>query len=244
MSYSRVENRELSKRIGRSQSCLWRWASEGCDLRSHASVQRWIEKNKLREPNVAKARRRGVEKAVHPIVRGEDPGAPLPPGNGELPPARQKGAQHALSRLESQEAAAYKRLQLALQRGSPLEIENAQMFWVRCVETLRKLDLSIELARREAEQQIPLRAAQDVILFTSEWLRIAIMQLLSSEGTTLAAGFPSVGALKSAFIERFKGCLDFTLKSSLKTNSPVPSWALQIIKEAWNIRTEDSKPEG
>ena len=70
MAYSEAEILELSKRIGKSRTTLWRWASQGCDLRSHASVQNWLEKNRIRETNVTKSRRRrGLEQSAKP--RGE-----------------------------------------------------------------------------------------------------------------------------------------------------------------------------
>jgi hypothetical protein len=137
--------------------------------------------------------------------------------------------------LEAQEERAHARLEMALTRGDPMAIDAAQRFRLQCSETLRRLDLAVEVARREAEVQVPLKAAQDAVLFVSEWIRISIMVFLSAEGTTMTAGFPSVGGFKIYFIDRFKGILDLTLRGSLKTNSPVPSWALERIKEAWNI---------
>jgi hypothetical protein len=60
-------------------------------------------------------------------------------------PVGKKGAQFALQRLEIEEAQADARLQQALASGNQLEIEQTQVFWVRCVESLRKLDLSMAL---------------------------------------------------------------------------------------------------
>jgi hypothetical protein len=42
------------------------------------------------------------------------------------------------------------------------------------------LDLAVELARREAETQVPLRMAQDAMTAAAEWMRISFMQFLSS----------------------------------------------------------------
>ena len=96
--------------------------------------------------------------------------------NGELPlpPAGSKGAQFALARLESQEAEVYSRLQLALATGNQLEVEQCQLFWVRGVESLRKLDLSIELGRRDLEEMVPKKLACDIALYISDWLRIVL----------------------------------------------------------------------
>ena len=52
-------------------------------------------------------------------------------GNGgtlprTLPPVGKRGAQHALQRIEEQEALGYARLQAALQRNNPVEIQAYQ----------------------------------------------------------------------------------------------------------------------
>ena len=96
----------------------------------------------------------------HPVKSRE---RPEPNGNGEAP-VQETGAQFTLKRLEREEAQAFARLQGALAAGNQLEIEQCQLFWVRCVESLRKLDLSIEVARRDAEMQIPLKTAESAVL--------------------------------------------------------------------------------
>jgi hypothetical protein len=106
---------------------------------------------------------------------------------------------------------------------------------------LRRLDAGVAISRRSEQEMIPLKAAQDTITFVSEWLRVSICVFLSAEGLTLAGGFKTVGELKVYFIERFKGVMFFTLKNSGKTNSPVPPWALERIKIAFNVE-EPQKP--
>ena len=86
-----------------------------------------------------------------------------------------------LERLEREEEQAHRRLQAALAGGNPLSIDAAQSFWLKCSETLRRLDLAVEVARREAETQVPLRVAQDAVTATAEWLRISVTQFLSAE---------------------------------------------------------------
>jgi hypothetical protein len=81
---------------------------------------------------------------------------------------------------------------------------------------------------------IPLEA-QHAVTFFSEWLRISITTFLSAEGLTLAGGIKTVGDLKHYFAERFKGVMFLTLKNAGKTNSPVPPWALERIKIAFNV---------
>lgn len=92
---------------------------------------------------------------------------------------------------------------------------------------LRRLDLAVEVARRQEEIQIPLRVAQDAMTFAAEWMRIAFMEFLSSEGL--------FGEWKHYALTRFKGILDLVVQSSLKTRSPIPNWAAAKIKTAWNV---------
>jgi hypothetical protein len=148
--YSRAEILEHAKRIGKSRTTLRRWVSEGCDLRNHASVQAWIEKNKRRETNVSKSRqRRGVEQRVSSRDPEQSSTAVKRSGNGDtLPSPGKRGATAALERLEEQEERAHARLQIALQGGDPVVIDAAQTYWLRCSEVLRRLDLAVELALR------------------------------------------------------------------------------------------------
>jgi hypothetical protein len=242
MSYSRAEIAELSKRIGRSPSCLWQWAAEGCDLRSYASVQSWITKKKLHERNAGKARagraRRRRRDNNQDTQRASDVPAPervSSVGNGEiLPPAGKRGAAAALERLEASEERAHARLEAALLRGDAVQIAACQDFWLKCSETLRRLDLAVETARREAETQVPLRTACDAQTAAAEWMRISVMQFLSSETLALMA-FKDGGEFRHYFVTRFKGILELTIKNADQTNSPVPLWALERIKIAWNV---------
>jgi hypothetical protein len=69
----------------------------------------------------------------------------------------------ALERLEASEEEAHRRLERAQTGGNPA-IREAQEFWLKCSETLRRLDLAVEIARRQEKSQIPLRTATDVAL--------------------------------------------------------------------------------
>jgi hypothetical protein len=241
MAYSQIEINEYAHRLGKSERTLWRWIKEGCNLRDPKSIREWQVRSEIRKTNIARAREksRGKEPAVHTTPPGPAAGEVEGNGNDELPPAGPKRAQHALARLELEEAEAHRRLQLVLGRGNSVEIESAQQFWVRCVESLRKLDLSIELARRDAEQQVPLRQASDVALFISDWLRISFMLWLSSESRVLM-GFQSVGEFKNHAVTTFRSILHLTVKSSLKTRSPIPDWAAEKVKESWNVEMDES----
>jgi hypothetical protein len=138
----------------------------------------------------ARKRRRDLEQkaavghSVSPLGRLDRPppepersdSPPESDGKGETLPEGQKGAAAALERLEGEERQAYRRLQAALERGNPIEIESAQNFWLRCSETLRRLDLAVEVARREAETQVPLRVACDALLASHEWVRMLLQR--------------------------------------------------------------------
>jgi hypothetical protein len=155
--------------------------------------------------------------------------------NGDLPTIGKTGAGHTLRRLEAEEQRSYSRMQAALERGNPVEIQNTQELWLKIAEVLRRLDAGVAISRRSEEEMIPLKTAQETITFVSEWLRISLSTFLSAEGLTLAGGFKTAGELKVYFIERFRGVMFLTLKNADRTMSPVPDWAMRRIREAWNV---------
>jgi hypothetical protein len=191
----------------------------------------------LRETNIAKSRlRRGFTRKASLNVPHQGPASFKPQGNGQvLGRPGKRGAAFALARLELQEEEGYRRLEAALTSGNAVAIDSAQTYWLRVAETLRRLDRELEFSRRSEEQMISLKTAQDAVTFVSEWLRISITTFLSAEGLTLAGGFKTIGELKVYFFERFKGVMFLTLKNAGKTNSPVPPWALERIKIAFNV---------
>jgi hypothetical protein len=179
-------------------------------------------RNTIRETNISKSRKRRRQEqtasARHPVK----PQTPFQPaGNSELPPAGKRGAAAALERLEFQEEESHRRLQVALERGNQFELQSAQEYWLKCSETLRRLDLAIEVSRRTEEQQIPLKVAQDAVLFAAEWMRIAVAQFLSAETTSLM-GIKDPGEFRFYFGQRFKGILDLTVMNADKTRSAIP----------------------
>jgi hypothetical protein len=60
-------------------------------------------------------------------------------------------------------------------------IPAAQEFYLRSSEVLRRLDLAVEVERRNAVELIPQKQAEAAFLHVAEWLRIAFAQFLSSE---------------------------------------------------------------
>jgi hypothetical protein len=240
-SYSEGRIFDLSRQTGRSPPTLRRWART-IDLDDPEALQRYMERMDGRKPPVERNKNRNYsrvrnwpaqtqvppERARRPSERSDEH------GNGEIP-VQQTGAAFALKRLELEESQAFGRLQRALVSGSELEIEQCQLFWVRLVESLRKLDLSIELGRRDAEEQVSKKLACDVALAIADWLRISFAVFLSSEVRPLM-GFRDVGEFKHYAFERFRSILHLTVHNSLSTNSPIPDWAAQKVRESWNVQ--------
>lgn len=222
----------LGQRVGRSKRTIFRWIQQGMDPGDEESVQRFVMANELKKTNI----RRQYER-VSRIANGtggngrhrNDDGV----FSGELDIGKE-GAAAALTRLERSEAEGYARLQKAIATGDLVLIRELQDGWLKCSEILRKLDLAVELARRDEQELVPKKTAEEVALFAAEWLRISFMQFLSAEGPTLM-GIKQFGEWKKYAVERFKGILELTVKSSLQTKSPIPDWASDRIKEAWNV---------
>lgn len=228
--------KELARRLGKGERTIWRWVSEGCDLESERSIRAFAEGKELRKSNIQKGRER---RAALNGSNGSGAHTPERPVldrllSGDLPAPGARGAAAALQRLEQAEERAYARLLQAMDRGTPFQIQELQDFWLKCSEALRRFDLAVEIARRDSEEQVPKKLAEELSLYIAEWLRIAFMQFLSSEGPTLI-GIKQFGEWKKYAIERFGGILDLTVKTSLSTNSPIPEWAAARVREAWNV---------
>jgi hypothetical protein len=226
--------RQVAARLERSERTIWRWVSQGCDLASERSIRAFAEGKQLRKTNVEKAHERRVAAKVSngSGSRASDREQFENLFSGELPPLGRRGAAAALERLEETEERAHARLLKAMERGNLAQVEAFQDFWLKCSETLRKLDLAVEMARRDTEEQVPKHLAEEISLYIAEWLRIAFAQFLSSEAQTLM-GIKELGEWKAYAVERFKGILDLTVKSSLQTKSPIPKWAAAKVIEAW-----------
>jgi hypothetical protein len=78
------------------------------------------------------------------------------PAKNALPaPQVQTGAARALERLEAEEASLFMAYETAKADGDALEIKLARDAWLKTSESLRKFDLLIEAARREAGELVP-----------------------------------------------------------------------------------------
>jgi hypothetical protein len=237
MPYTRLEIAKYAQVIGRSSRTLRRWVALGCVLENPVSVRTFQVEMERKKSNAQRVReRRGTGRQPAGDKHWVPAQTPLEsPGNGELTPRGERGAGAALRRLEEQEERAHARLQLALEGGDPFAIDAAQSYWLRVAETLRRLDAGLELGRRSLEEQVPKKLACDVALAIADWLRIAFAQFLSSE-VRMLMGFKDVGEFKAYAFSRFVSILHLTVRNSLQTNSPIPDWAAEKVKESWNVQ--------
>ena len=175
MAFSQIEVREYARKVGKTERTLWRWIKQGCNPRDPKSLRESQVRNQIRETPIERARKRRRDQESHNVAFSAGPQTSCDSagngGNGHLPPIGKKGAAAALERLEASEERAHARLEAALPRGNPVEIAAAQDFWLKCSETLRRLDLAVEVARRQEETQVPLRVAQDAMTAATTGLR-------------------------------------------------------------------------
>jgi hypothetical protein len=227
--------KRVAYETGKTTNTIRRWAKQGCDLNNPASINVFLQGNKLRQnPNtIRKPKKDNPPPAGVPAIEPE----PEPDLNTiELGPIGKRGAAAALARLEEIEERASARLMRAIEHGNAFQVKAAQEFYLRSSETLRRLDLAVETERRNAEEQVPKKQAEAISLHIAEWLRIAFAQFLSSESRSLM-GIKDLGEFKLYAVERFKGILHMAVKTSLQTNSPIPPWAAAQVIEAWNVPT-------
>ena len=221
----------VAKLTGKSAVTIWRWVRQGCDLNSPASISEYLEGNKLRQhPNLI---RKPTTKSVRNGTKSVDE-VSLDLDRIELGPIGKRGAAAALQRLETMELSAHARMLKAIESGDQFKIKRAQEFFLQCVETLRRLDLAVEIERRSVGEQVPKSQVELISTQISQWMREAVKEFLSSEAQNLM-GMKDLGECKLYFIERFKAILHRTVKASIAKDSPIPPWALAQVIKAWNI---------
>jgi nitroreductase len=120
-----------------------------------------------------------------------------------------------------------------VENGDPLQIKAAQEFYLRSSEVLRRLDLAIEVERRSAVERIRQKQAEAINLHIAEWLRIAFAQFLSAESRSLM-GIKDLAEFRLYAVDRLRGIVYAAVKTSRKTNSPIPVWAAEKVIGAWS----------
>jgi hypothetical protein len=226
---------QVADRLGKHPATVWRWVAQGCDVISEDSIQEFLSGKKRRQnlKRVRKSKKENMSAAPVADPQGLEQVPESDLNLIELGPIGPKGAAAALQRLEEIEERAHARLMRAIDNGNQFQIKNAQEFYLRTSETLRRLDAAIETERRNAEEQVPKKQVESVSLFLAEWLRIAFAQFLSSETRSLM-GIKDLGEFKAYAIERFRGIVFAAVKTSRKTNSPIPPWAEAMVIESWD----------
>jgi hypothetical protein len=112
-------------------------------------------------------------------------------------------------------------LSTAMEKGNPFQIEALQDFWLKCSETLRKLDLAVEMARRDAEEQVPKKLAESIALNISEWIRIAFAQFLSSEARS-PMGIKDVGEYRDGSDSANRGSIRIRIHQAVCCRTHLP----------------------
>jgi hypothetical protein len=79
-----------------------------------------------------------------------------------------------------------------------------------------------------------MREIEAIAAQISDWLRIAFAQFLSAESPGLM-GIKDLGEFKFSAIESFRGILHRTVKKSIGKKPSIPPWAVNRIREAWNV---------
>lgn len=96
--------------------------------------------------------------------------------------AEQEGAAPALTRMARQELTCWRTLQAAIETGDPIAVKTAHQQWLQTADTLRRLDIAVEVARRDSGQLIPLTELRRVFSL----LLLGVRLQLSKHGEHIA----------------------------------------------------------
>jgi hypothetical protein len=233
-----LDVKSVADRLRKHPATVWRWIARGCDINSEDSIQQFLSgKKRRRNQNTVQKSKKENTSPGSVAEPQEIEHEPAPDLNAiELSPVGRRGAAAALQRLEEIEERAHARLMRAIEAGNQFQVKAAQEFYLRCSETLRRLDLAVETERRTALEEIPMRQVAAVAIEISTLLRLSFEQFLGSESAGLMAT-TDLGAFKFLAFERFRGILHQKVKASIADNSPLPSWAQAQVIEAWNVPT-------
>jgi hypothetical protein len=224
----------VAKKTGKSISTIWRWRKDGCDISSSASLKQFLQSDRRRRNSNAVRKSENENISAEPVADPQESEHVSESDLNliELGPIGPKGAAAALQRLEEIEERAHARLMRAIENGNQFQVKSAQEFYLRTSETLRRLDLAVETERRNSEEQVPKKQVESVSLYLAEWLRIAFAQFLSSESRSLM-GIRDPAEFRLYATDRFRGIVFAAVKTSRKTNSPIPTWAEEKVIEGF-----------
>lgn len=123
------------------------------------------------------------------------------------------GAVHALKRLEREEGRQYARLKKAEAGRDPFEIKSARDGWLKTSELLRRFDILVEMARREAGEFITKASVETWLQNLAGWLVFS----LSDSTRSVDAGFKAMGTALRGYV------------GNPGHGAPVPAWALKSL---------------
>ena len=154
-----LDVKSVADRLRKHPATVWRWIARGCDINSEDSIQQFLSgKKRRRNQNTVQKSKKENTSPGSVAEPQEIEHEPAPDLNAiELSPVGRRGAAAALQRLEEIEERAHARLMRAIEAGNQFQVKAAQEFYLRCSETLRRLDLAVETERRTALEEIPMR---------------------------------------------------------------------------------------
>jgi hypothetical protein len=203
----------------RSERCLRNWFNAGCDLANKSDLRKWMAKSvkgKQRARTMILRKSAGLNGQAHPAsedVREES----------EL-----EGSPAALKRLERLEKMFFDKL-MKSDPDRP-DLANFNLTNYRgVVESLRKLEREVAVARRDTSQLIPRKQAIEGVTALAVFLRIAIMKWIGANLPDLLKE-PDARSAKAFFLRTLAESVELTLTDGLGAAVPVPPWSLDIIR--------------
>jgi hypothetical protein len=170
--------KELGARWGVSFKTAAKWRRQGAPIEDDAELASWLVARKEIAPGprakiaemaaaLRKAKAEAGEIAREPVWGGGLVNPDREPAKEGVDVAAAvtegtRGAASALRRQEDEELASYARLKTAIASGDAAEEKDARAAWLKTSESLRKFDLLVEAARRDAGELLP----------RSEWSRM------------------------------------------------------------------------
>jgi hypothetical protein len=153
-------------------------------------------------------------------------------GNGILaadtPCAELEGSPAALKRVERLERLYFERL-IASDPDRPDLMQFNLVNYRGVLESLRKLEKEISLARRDISQLIPKQQAIQGCIAVATFTRMAIMKWIGAYLPELLTQ-PDARSAKAYFLKTMAESIQMTLTDGMDAKLAVPPWSLDIIR--------------
>jgi hypothetical protein len=214
-----------------SPRTLKRWKAAGAPLEDDARLRTWLAGRK----NLPQS----IRDQLGAIVSTDGDSVPVVSNGAD------GGAAAALRRLEREEVAAYGRLQNAIAAGDTLAAKSERDAWLKVSESLRKYDLAIEQARREAGELMPRAEVENLISFF-----VGVAPLICHEEGEMLAG-QLAGATERPIYEAVRGLMTLRFFETLARwaegtgRGALVAIVKKIIREAdWTLDNAAARLEG